>query len=317
MLPRIHLKDKQLGDVQDWWEKTQLFSQKDALTIVGNTPALKLQLVLVVKQSPSNWISKSKLSSPLEPALRSLSRSCGGNPVDNQNAMLISSSDSVWRTPSANFSPSIALRNLKASLLSEMDHAGIAAINDRSKLYWTMIAKETTMGTKFYMLNDPWHPNWLHKMNPQAPWKQIAPVFFAPSQPYSWHWSLVQDLTLWCWHGFFIKGLMCEKDGFGYGQVGTLDFLPLLWTPNLVWPSHLLHLKTQMTFLPAMTGMGMVKTYPTIFYEKEGTHLKPRYSRWQALHILDDRHFPHQVLPLHAPPGLSSSSSYSCPCPSS
>ena len=40
-----------------------------------------------------------------------------------------------------------------------------------------MIAKETTMGTKFYMLNDPWHPNWLHKMNPQAPWKQIAPVF--------------------------------------------------------------------------------------------------------------------------------------------
>ena len=43
------------------------------------------------------------------------------------------------------------------------------------------------MGTKFYMLNDPWHPNWLHKMNPQAPWKQIAPVFLLLSDALPGH----------------------------------------------------------------------------------------------------------------------------------
>ena len=69
---------------------------------------------------PPIWIGTS-FNSPLSLALRSVSRSCGGNPVLNQNAWAISSSDRACLRPSANFSPSIALRNLRASLLQGSD----------------------------------------------------------------------------------------------------------------------------------------------------------------------------------------------------
>lgn len=74
--------------------------------------------------TPSNFNPRHR--SPLSLALRSRRRSWGGNPVLSQKAIEISSSVKACLMPSANLSASMALRNLKASLLEGCCHCHLS-----------------------------------------------------------------------------------------------------------------------------------------------------------------------------------------------